>query len=204
MKIDNGNPDIKADMRRAFTAGLSSDARILECFGGFGVMYDLVWSRFRNGVMFDKKEAAVQHAAERRPSWACYCGDAVRLLGSSLHEGTAFDVVDLDCYGSPWPALRALLFSDRVFAPTTTVFLTDGYMSRAAVGPPCRALWGAGVPRMNISRQMYEERVAVMVGEWTSHAGLRVTQHERWWQGKGTAYMAMVLCTRAGQATGRL
>lgn len=192
-KTDNGHVDIKADLRRTFTAHLSPSAKVLECFAGFGGMYTAVWSRFPRGVCVDRKEDAAKHNAERRPTWACYAGDSIKLMQSSFYASTMFDVVDFDCYGSPWPIFRAWCDHERARAQKTVVFLTDGYGSRASIAPPCKALWGDGAKRMSISRDIYLARVQRQIRAWTEAAGLCVERAERWEGGTGTDYMALVI-----------
>lgn len=129
----------KQAQRLEVAHGLPSTARVLEMFAGEGGLYRGVWARF-TGICVDKVAAKVAQAARQRPRWGCYEGDAVRFLACGMAP-EPWDVVDLDAYGEPWPALRAWATSTRAFAPVTHLFCTDGYRRQRNLSAPSRTLF---------------------------------------------------------------
>lgn len=77
----------------------SDPIKVLDCFGGFGVIWD--------GVKKQSGRSDVERLGidkERRPS--CLRGDNLRWL-SSL-DLTQFNVIDLDAYGIPFDQVKIL------------------------------------------------------------------------------------------------
>lgn len=166
LKRDNSATNAKVFARQRVAEGLGADARILECFCGAGLMYEMCWSSFSRGATIDTKDGAVEQAARERPTWAVYQGDAEKCLLGGWMSHVPFDLVDIDAYGSPWPFLLAWASSDRARAPQTRFILTDGYASRAAApSSGCRALFGGSSPG-NLSHQDYLAEVKARLSSW--------------------------------------
>lgn len=173
---DNGSLRAKQRQRLRFTAELGDDARVLEGFTGKGAMYRACWSRFARGATIDKDEAKVRQACKRRPYWACYAGHTDRALAAGWMGHWAFDVVDLDAYGSPWPFVRAWFTPcDRRVADVTHLFLTDGYMRQASIATRCRALFPEQRgQRGDMPGELYLETAQARVAQWAAGVGSAV------------------------------
>lgn len=169
---DNGSFVAKQRQRLRVAACLPPGARVLDGFAGEGRIWRGCWSSFA-GACLDKDERKVREAARERAGWACYAGDTERALGGGFMRHVPFDVVDLDAYGSPWPFLWAWLRSERVRAPLTHVFLTDGYMRQASRARACSALFpGAKGRNQDMPPELYLATVRAKVGEWSAPAGV--------------------------------
>jgi hypothetical protein len=145
-RTDNDSWIAKVALRADVARELAPTATVLEAFAGEGAMYRQVWSPFR-GATADKVTGKVEDAAKERPLWACYRGDTEKMLRAGWMGHRTWDVVDVDAYGSPWPFVLAWAKSDRLFAANTMLICTDGYMAKASLSPPCRALFGDKGPR---------------------------------------------------------
>jgi len=170
---DNGSFIAKQRARLRLVREIQPDARIFEAFAGEGRLYAGAWSDFGRGACIDKDEAKCRDAARQRPTWAVYRGDSERLLLAGIGAGVAWDVLDLDAYGSPWPFLRAWFRSTRERAGVTHVLMTDGYCARVGLATACRALFPErkGL-RRDTSVPVYFESVHARVSEWAADAGL--------------------------------
>lgn len=167
MARDNGSGWAKRRLRLQTVGAALPRLRVLEGFAGEGELYRTVWEGAAAGAAIDMDPDKAALAATERRRWAVYCGDTEKALASGWMGHVAFDVVDLDAYGSPWPFLRAWCASERERAPETTLFLTDGYMSRASLAPPCRALFpGMGKARMQVPAAEYRATVSARLREW--------------------------------------
>jgi len=116
---------------------------VLECFAGESWLYRQLWHKAASGATLDKDRNKVIRAAEERPGWACYAGDVKRVFGGPWFDWRAFDVVDIDAWGSPWPFLAAWAESSRARAIDTLVFLTDGYAGKVSLAARCKTLFPA-------------------------------------------------------------
>lgn len=170
MKKDNGSGIAKQRIRLDVAQQLEPDAQILEGFCGEGQMFATCWGMFRGATM-DRDEMKIAEATRRRPRWACYIGNTENALRDGWMGHVPFDVVDLDAYGSPWPFVRAWALSTRRRAASTTMILTDGYMRRASLAMPCRALFPGHKGRMDVSPALYHEAVLARLAEWSSPWG---------------------------------
>ncbi len=167
---------LKVATRERVARGLQPSARILEGCAGRGHMYRAVWSRFRGAAM-DHNRTKAEAAARERPDWAVYCGDVERALAAGWMGHVAFEVVDFDPYGEPWKFLRALLMSEREWAPVTRVVLTDGYIRPQALvmAMPCKALFPNFTERMcGMTTEDYVATARIRIAEWGEAAGLRL------------------------------
>jgi hypothetical protein len=130
MPKDNGSGIAKQRLRAEMCRDLPADAQILEMFSGEGYLYRSIWHRWR-GVTIDLDIDKARQAAKERPRWACYRADSLRAVRGGLAAEIPFAIVDIDAYGAPWKFLRAWMLSERVRAPRTLLFLTDGWSHHA-------------------------------------------------------------------------
>lgn len=175
---DNGSGVAKARLRSRLAASLPADARILEGFAGEGHLYRVCWRPF-GGATIDRDDAKARASAIERPSWAVYRGDTEKALLFGWLGKQIFDVVDLDCYGSPWLFVRAWFLGVRARAAVTTLILTDGYLARASLSWLDATLFG-GAKRMrqNVSPQLYHETAAAKLSSWASRAGEQIASFD--------------------------
>ncbi len=145
----------------------------MEGFAGPGRLWRSCWLGFR-GLTIDLDLDKATKAAEERPGWTVYCGDTLKCLAEGIGASTRFDVVDLDCFGSPWSFLEAWMKSKRLRAPETYIVLTDGYMSRRSLSSPCKALFPdvEKGQRVSTTVDLYLSTAQDRIDEWASNAGL--------------------------------
>ena len=125
-KYRNKHGEFKARVRRLVP--LEPDSDVLELFAGDGVLYRAVWHAAGRGATCDLEDSCVRLAARERPHWTVLKANADRVLRGGLWLDRPFDVVDIDCYGSPWKFLAAFFCRPRALPPVCHLFLTDNYM----------------------------------------------------------------------------
>lgn len=177
MPKDNGAGSAKIRFRLQATRHLPDTALVLDVFAGEGLMWRRCWQRF-HGATLDVMAAKVRRAAKERQAWACYRGDALRALRAGWMGHVPWDVIDLDCYGSPWRFVRAWMLSPRARAERTVVILTDGYSQRPIAID--RAIFGAGY-NGQVTTEAIREVLSRRLPEWGEAQNLaaRVTRTAR-------------------------
>ena len=103
-----------------------TDPAILECYGGNGEVWKKVYSTLRRGVVFDVDPNKAFRLAKQRPSWSVFEGDCVAAIEQGIGDHLAFDLIDIDPYGSHFPALRAFLTSKRPRKDRFVTVINDG------------------------------------------------------------------------------
>ncbi len=116
----------KVELRRlALDAVGRERANVLECFAGLGNMYRAVWADAKGAIGCDLKWAQDDRVS--------YVADNRRLL--RCLDLSAFNVFDLDAYGSPWEQATIIAARRRVAdGERIALVLTDGSMMRARFG----------------------------------------------------------------------
>lgn len=127
-KVDNHRSarSAKVELRRLALEAVGADrASVLECFAGLGDMHRAAWAGARSAVGCDLKWGKDDRLA--------YVVDNRRLL--RCLDLSAFNVFDLDAYGSPWEQVT-IIAARRRLAPGERIalVLTDGAMMRARLG----------------------------------------------------------------------
>ncbi len=149
----NNHPKSAADkiaLRRHVLAAVPS-ARVLDAFAGSGRMWRAVWKGADHYVGCDLKWY-------RDSARLAYVGDNRRMLRAI--DLTAFNIFDLDAYGSPWD--RALIVADRrtvASGELIGVVLTDGSLMKLKLGKAPNALAelaGIGDGARGIARQYHQ------------------------------------------------
>ena len=107
---------------------------VLETHGGTGHVFRAVYADVPTGVVFERNPQKAQVLALQRPTWAVYEADCVRALEAGVGAHLLVDVLDLDPYGEPWPALAAFFESDRPRAAKLFVFVNDGMRQKCRLG----------------------------------------------------------------------
>jgi hypothetical protein len=179
-KKHNSKVAHKLLVRQRVAGLLGNSAEILETFSGEGLMYDGCWSMF-SGACIDSDAAKARDSARSRPRWRTYCGDTGRALSAGWLSSVAFDVVDIDPYGEPWPYVRAFFDTERAMPDQWWLILTDGYwpqmnrsgMSKTLFGDRCgqRISGVSAASYIEMSRDFIggeAERVGFVVGGMVS------------------------------------
>jgi tRNA G26 N,N-dimethylase Trm1 len=105
---------------------------VLETHGGYGELFKLIYSDWE-GCVIEKEPERTEFLARQRPTWRVYEGKAHELLGAGLFRDVAFDVVDVDPYGEPWPTIEAFFKTDRKLRPRMAIAVNDGLRQNARV-----------------------------------------------------------------------
>ena len=133
----------KVALRREALAwvGGAAQAAVLDCFAGEGRMHGAAWAEAARYLGNDQEVAKVLRHPGR-----CHCADAGFLL--RFLDLAAFNVIDLDAYGSPWEMVE-IVARRRKLAPRErlALVLTDGAPRGAMLGSMANALMGLlGMP----------------------------------------------------------
>jgi hypothetical protein len=170
-KKQNAGFDEKQRLRRIVLGGWQP-SRVIETHGGEGRIHRAFYASAEEGCAFEVREDLAARMAAARPSWFVYCAKAEAALAAGAGASLPVEVIDLDPYGQPWPALEAFFTSEREFADELRVVVNDGLRLKLRLGspPPSMAAaaerWGAhalnrdylAVARWNL------ERLAGMAG----------------------------------------
>ncbi len=126
-QLDNSPFVDKLRLRRAVLAACPARAPVvLESHGGFGRIFDRAWFRASTGVVFDVVEEKAEALARQRPAWRVYQVDSLKAIAGGVARDLAFDIVDLDPYGSSIEYLDALASSDRAWPDCWHLVVNDG------------------------------------------------------------------------------
>lgn len=104
--VDNSFPALKIALREWVVAEFMS-ARVLDVYGGYGLMYRQVWSRVSS-------------------SYEATDGDSLAWLQD--RESLDYDLFDVDPYGSPFEALQ--IIAKRAIRNRIGLVCTDGCLRR--------------------------------------------------------------------------
>lgn len=131
MKKDNSTIAKKSRLRANGLRELGTvDPLVLEAYGGIGSIYQRCYRGVAGGgVVFEKDSRKSETLAVQRPNWRVYETDCVAALDRGVASDMSFDVLDLDPYGSPWPALEAIFDGtrERLFADRMLIAVNDGF-----------------------------------------------------------------------------
>lgn len=111
-----------------------SDPIVMECYGGFGHLYRACYSSARTGVVFESKSEKCAVLGLQRPHWAVYQAECVNALTNGAGAHLCVNVLDLDPYGEPWPALDAFMSTERPRAPRLALVVNDGLRQKIRMG----------------------------------------------------------------------
>jgi len=139
VKKDHATFKLKLALRQRAVeiAGEWSDGSpfVMETHGGVGRLYDALYgARGLRGVVFEKDEEKVSILARQRPTWAVYEANCIDALGAGAASMWEIDVMDLDPYGDPWPAVESFFSSDRPLRDSMVVVANDGLRKNARLG----------------------------------------------------------------------
>ena len=109
MKKDNDGIRAKKTLRRRALDVLGVEPIVIEGYAGEGALYEELYAEAPPGVAIEKDEAKAKFLADQRPTWRVYQGDSVEAIRQGLADDVAFNFVDADPYGDPWPFIMAFL-----------------------------------------------------------------------------------------------
>ncbi len=192
MKTDN-NPSAlaaKVKLRLNVLAELNP-ARVLDCFCGTGQMFDNAWRQAASYTGCDERPWSPADPVSR------FVVDNRRLLRAV--DLQAFNVFDLDAYGSPWEQM--MIIADRRrwgSGERGAVVLTDGSSLKLRFGEELPRVFqamlgesGGGIPAVSAATLVMERLEAA----WLQRAGVRLVKAWRA-AGRGTSgmrYSALVI-----------
>jgi hypothetical protein len=144
---------------------------IMECYGGLGKIWRACYSEVGAGVVFEKDPARAGILGLQRPTWAVYEADCVVALQAGAGAHLVVNLLDLDPYGEPWPAVDAFFASTRPRAPELWVVVNDGLRQKIkATGgwdvaslQPMVARYGISemcARYLDVCREMLQEKAA--------------------------------------------
>lgn len=133
-KKDNSTLDDKVMLRAVALRHLGAEPVIMETHGGIGDVWASVYQHVWQGVVFEKDSVKASKLARQRPTWAVYEADCVKALALGAGGYLTVNLLDVDPYGDPWPALTAFFGSVRPFAPRMVVVVNDGMRQPVAIG----------------------------------------------------------------------
>ncbi len=129
-KRDNSSLPLKLALRReALAACKRKPPFVLDAFAGLGEMHRALYSDL-NGVAIDNDPNRAGLLPFARPTWTCLDADAVSAIENGLLAQYDFDLIDLDPYGNPWPAVLAVIASIR---REVVLIVTDGMRSKIRI-----------------------------------------------------------------------
>lgn len=108
-KLDNANLGHKVALRRRALRRLMElgiEPFVLEAYAGLGRLWSACYRDF-DGVAIEKLEEKCYGIAAMRPRWAVYQADTPPAIEQGILGNFPINFVDIDCYGSPWPAYEA-------------------------------------------------------------------------------------------------
>ncbi len=187
----------KLDLRRRVLLELVGEARVLDVFCGRGEMYQGAWRDAASYIGCDER-------AWERTDPPRFVADNRRVL--RCVDLQAFNVFDLDAYGSPWEQMT-ILAARRTWAPGErgAVVLTDGSSLKLRWGGRPRAMAAMagldgtqGVP----TTAGVPELIGLALAGWVKRSRVKVL---RMWQAEGkppacVLYTAVVFVGRGEAA----
>lgn len=89
-----------------------------------------MYSEISAGLAFDTKAAKAELLAIQRPSWSVFESDCVEALRAGVGAHLAINLIDIDPYGEPWPAVAAFFESDRPWPDRIGFAVNDGIRTK--------------------------------------------------------------------------
>lgn len=196
---DNSSFAQKKALRKRALADLAalgiSAPVVLESHGGTGKLWAACYEHLPVGVVMEKSPDKAARLGLQRPHWRVYETECVAALEAGIASDLAIDLLDLDPYGSCWPALGAFMSSRRTFAPRMAVVINDGLRQALSLGKA----WTVKELAPYVERfgndsfyDRYEEIARVMFEDTIAHAGYGVERYASYMTG-ANGYLLHVL-----------
>jgi hypothetical protein len=137
MQKDNSTGAQKASLRKVMLQHVETPV-IMEAYAGAGHLWRACYSDIEAGIAFEKDDGKIETIAYQRPTWSVYQADCVYAIRSGAGSHLHINVLDLDPYGSPWPALLAFFQSERPRPGEVWIVVNDGTREKLKMGgaPP--------------------------------------------------------------------
>lgn len=197
-QVDNSTFDQKIMLRQTAVRALNGVTPVvMETHGGIGDVFGTVYRDVVDGVVFEKDSSRTAVLAHQRPSWAVYEADCVPALQLGAGGHLCVNLLDVDPYGDPWPAIQAFMVSRRPFADSMVVVVNDGLRQKVRGG----GSWDSGTLAPVVERWgndlwgRYLEACEWLMGEAAQAAGYRVVFFDGYYTGvekKMTHYLAVL------------
>lgn len=127
MQKDNSTLASKLRLRRMVMGYYTERAPVvLETHAGYGRVFERVWYRAATGMVIEKDPRKIEALCVQRPHWRVYEGDTEAVLAAGLGRDLAFDIMDVDPYGSPFPIFDGLFTPERPFPDRWYLVVNDG------------------------------------------------------------------------------
>lgn len=107
---------------------------VLETHGGIGKLWSVCYGAVAGGVVFESDPRRADLLAKQRPTWAVYEADCVSALAVGVGKHLAINLLDIDPYGEPWPAIDAFFKSERQRVARLMVVVNDGLRQKLRIG----------------------------------------------------------------------
>ena len=195
MQKDNSTYRQKVALRRKAVRMLDAPV-VMETHGGKGVLFDACYSHLSDGVVFEKNPEKTSVLARQRPTWAVYEGDCVTCIAEGAGAHLPVNLLDLDPYGEPWPALDAFFQSERPRPGRLVVVVNDGLRQKLQI-----AAWDVGSMRGMVAKYgnklaaHYLDVCAELLQEKAAQAGYRLDRFAGYYCGLSkhmTHYLAVL------------
>lgn len=163
----------KVALRRVMLRQMKKPPVILEAYGGLGHIWAACYSAVPGGVVFEKKADRSVYLAQQRPTWAVYEADCIMAMIEGAGGHLTINVLDVDPYGDPWPAIAAFFESDRPRVGKLFVVVNDGLRQKVRMG----GAWSCDSLRSMVERYgndlhgVYLEVCREMMKEQAAKAG---------------------------------
>lgn len=195
---DNSTFKQKVALRKLMLDQIGETPVILESHGGMGQVWAAVYASVEQGAVFEKDEDKAGMLARQRPTWAVYEADCIQSLLGGAGDHLTVNVVDLDPYGEPWPAIDAFFASSRPRVDRLWVVVNDGLRQSVRMGTAWTVESLAPAVQMfgNRLRNRYLDVCKWMLKEKAAVADYRLDRFAGYYCGHGkqmTHYLALLV-----------
>ena len=185
MQKDNSTYRQKVALRRKAVRMLDAPV-VMETHGGKGALFSACYAHLSDGVVFEKNPEKTNVLARQRPTWAVYEGDCVTCIAEGAGAHLPVNLLDLDPYGEPWPALDAFFQSERPRPGRMVVVVNDGLRQNVRYGKAwnCHSLIKMAQKYGNNLFGRYLDICAELLQEKAAQAGYRLDRFAGYYCGK--------------------
>ena len=211
---DNSTFRQKLALRREVLRHAPDAPTILETHGGYGRIFERAWFKAHTGVVIEADAQKAEALARQRPTWRVYQGNNLPCLRAGIANDLAFDIVDLDPFGSSLDYLDALAQPGRTWPDRWQLVVNDGMRQTLRLGGAwhCGALRDVVERRGNNLDPVYLEVARELVEVMADALGFRLAGWVGYYTGANdcmTHYWATLerlatAGTAPGSASGRL
>lgn len=170
---------------------------VFETHGGKGSIFEACYSYLQQGVVIEKDAEKAARLARQRPTWGVYEADCLVAIQAGVGRGLPINILDVDPYGDPWPAIEAWFDSERDWAETFFVAVNDGLRIKVRLGGgwDVKTLQGMVSKYGNNLDSIYLEVCQELMQEKAALAGYSLDRFTGYYCGAGkqmTHYLAIL------------